>query len=250
MFLHDVGYEKFSIKNGDTLTNPMHMEDGPFDVIVSNPPYSIHWDGDDDPLLITDKRFVPAGVLAPKSKADMAFIMHMIYSLDSNGTAAIVCFPGIFYRKGAEQKIRQYMVDNNFVDAIIQLPTNLFFGTSIATCILVLKKNRPNTDVVFIDASDEFIKLTSDNAMTDDNIDNIVHLYTNRSNVDYKVNVVTLDEIRANKYNLSVSTYVKKEDMSEVIVISDVNAKLRECVEEGNKYRSVVDAIVESIERR
>ncbi|HQP04095.1 MAG TPA: type I restriction-modification system subunit M, partial [Bacteroidales bacterium] len=140
MFLHDINYEKFDIANGDTLTNPKHWDDEPFDAIVSNPPYSIKWEGDANPLLINDPRFSPAGVLAPKSKADLAFTMHMLSWLSTSGTAAIVEFPGVLYRSGAEQKIRKYLVDNNYIDTVIQLPPDLFFGTGIATCIIVLKK--------------------------------------------------------------------------------------------------------------
>lgn len=158
MFLHDLDYDKFDIGHGDTLTDPIHMDDEPFEAIVSNPPYSIKWDGDANPLMINDPRFSPAGVLAPKSKADLAFVLHSLSWLATNGTAAIVCFPGVMYRGGAEQKIRKYLIDNNYVDCVIQLPDNLFFGTSIATCIMVLKKSKSENSTLFIDASKECIK--------------------------------------------------------------------------------------------
>ena len=250
MFVHDVGYERFSIKNDDTLKHNQHAGNMPFDVIVSNPPYSIHWDGEDDPILINDERYAPAGVLAPKSKADMAFLMHMLYCLDNSGTAAVVCFPGIFYRKGAEQKIRKYMVDNNFVDAVIQLPSNLFFGTSIATCILVLKKSRTISDIAFIDASAEFVKQTSDNVLSKENIDNIVKLYADRQNVDYKAAIVPKQKVAEKDYNLSVSSYVEKEDTRPPIDIKQVNEEIARLVAEGNELRVKVDEIVAAIEAK
>ena len=180
MFLHDIEFDKFDIACEDTLTNPQHWDDEPFELIVSNPPYSIKWAGDENPLLINDPRFAPAGVLAPKSKADLAFIMHSLAWLASNGTAAIVCFPGIMYRGGAEQKIRKYLVDNNFIDCIIQLPSNLFFGTSIATCIMVLKKGKTDNKVLFIDASSECVKVTNNNKLTPENINKIVDTFAQR----------------------------------------------------------------------
>ena len=250
MIIHDVGFEKFNIAHGDTLTRPLQLSEAPFDVIVSNPPYSINWEGDDNPILINDPRFTPAGVLAPKSKADMAFIMHSLYCLDNSGTAAIVCFPGIFYRKGAEKKIRQYLVDNNFVDAVVQLPSNLFFGTSIATCILVLKKNKKDTTTVFIDGSREFVKLSSENSLTAENIQNIVSMYTDRKDVDYRVKVVTRDAIAAKDYNLAVSSYVEQEDTRPPIDIKQVNADIARYVAEGNELRAKVDEIVAAIEAR
>lgn len=174
MFLHDIDYDKFDIAHGDTLIDPKHWDDEPFEAIVSNPPYSIRWDGSDNPLLINDPRFSPAGVLAPKSKADLAFIMHSLSWLSTNGTAAIVCFPGVMYRGGAEQKIRKYLIDNNFVDCVIQLPDNLFYGTSIATCIMVLKKSKQENNTLFIDASKEYVKVTNSNKLT---VSNIAHSY-------------------------------------------------------------------------
>lgn len=211
MFLHDIGYDKFNIACEDTLVSPQHWDDEPFEVIVSNPPYSIKWIGDDNSILINDPRYSPAGVLAPKSKADFAFIMHSLAWLATNGTASIVCFPGICYRSGAEQKIRRYLIDNNFVDCIIQLPANLFFGTSIATCIMVLKKNKKDNNTLFIDATKECIKVTNNNQLTEQNINNIIKIFKNRENVEYVAKLVSNKEISENDYNLSVSTYVEKK---------------------------------------
>ena len=205
MFLHDVGFDKFDIACEDTLLSPQHWDDEPFELIVSNPPYSIKWEGDDNPLLINDPRFAPAGVLAPKSKADMAFIMHSLSWLASNGTAAIVCFPGIMYRGGAEQKIRKYLVDNNYVDCIIQLPSNLFFGTSIATCIMVMKKNKTDNKTLFIDATSECVKVTNNNKLTPENIDRIVDVFAKREDVKHFAHLAEYEEIVENDYNLSVS---------------------------------------------
>lgn len=248
MFLHDIGYDKFDIANEDTLINPMHWDEEPFEVIVSNPPYSTNWVGEDDVTLINDPRYSPAGVLAPKTKADMAFIMHMISWLAPNGTAAIVCFPGIMYRGGAEQKIRKYLVDNNFIDAIIQLPSNLFFGTGIATCIMVMKKNKTDNNILFIDADKESIKDGNSNRLTDDNIENILKYYTDRIDVDYAVSVVSYDKIVAEKYNLSVSTYVEKEDTREKIDIVQLNKDLKSIVENVNRLRNEIDNIIIDLE--
>ena len=248
MFLHDIGYDKFDIACEDTLTNPQHWDDEPFEVIVSNPPYSIKWAGDENPLLINDPRYSPAGVLAPKSKADFAFIMHSLSWLATNGTASIVCFPGIFYRGGAEQKIRRYLVDNNFIDCIIQLPDNLFFGTSIATCIMVLKKSKKDNNILFIDASKECVKVTNNNKLTDDNIDNIVRIFTDRNDVDYVAKVVSNTEIEENDYNLSVSTYVEKEDTREKIDIVELNKQIEEIVAREQLLRDEIDKIVKEIE--
>ena len=216
MFLHDIDYDKFDIAHEDTLLNPQHWDDEPFEVIVSNPPYSIKWEGDDNPVLINDPRFSPAGVLAPKSKADLAFIMHSLAWLATNGTAAIVCFPGIMYRGGAEKKIRQYLVDNNFIDCIIQLPSNLFFGTSIATCIMVLKRSKVDNSTLFIDASKECVKVTNNNKLTEDNIARIVNEFVSRADAKYFARCVPYQEIKDNDYNLSVSTYVEQKDTREV----------------------------------
>ena len=248
MFLHDIGYDKFDIACEDTLTNPQHWDDEPFEVIVSNPPYSIKWAGDENPLLINDPRYSPAGVLAPKSKADFAFIMHSLSWLATNGTASIVCFPGILYRGGAEQKIRKYLVDNNFIDCIIQLPDNLFFGTSIATCIMVLKKSKKDNSVLFIDGSKECVKVTNNNKLTDENIDNIIKIFTDRKDVDYVAKVVSNTEIEENDYNLSVSTYVEKEDTREKIDIVELNKQIEEIVAREQVLRDEIDKIVKEIE--
>lgn len=248
MFLHDVDFDKFNIACEDTLIVPQHWDDEPFDVIVSNPPYSIKWEGDDNPLLINDPRFSPAGVLAPKGKADLAFIMHSLSWLSTNGVASIVCFPGIFYRGGAEQKIRKYLVDNNYVDCVIQLPDNLFFGTSIATCIMVLKKSKPDSSVLFIDASKEFLKVTNNNKLTPENISNVVKAFTDRVDVDHFVKVVSYESIKENGYNLSVSTYVEKEDTREVVDIVKLNSEIDEIVSKENKLREEIDRIIKEIE--
>ena len=248
MFLHDIGYEKFNIAHEDTLTAPQHWDDEPFEVIVSNPPYSIKWEGDSNPLLINDPRFSPAGVLAPKSKADLAFIMHSLSWLANNGTAAIVCFPGVMYRGGAEQKIRKYLIDNNFIDCIIQLPDNLFYGTSIATCIMVLKKNKNECSTLFIDASKEFVKVTNSNKLTEDNISKIVTAFTERKDSKYFCRLVPDSEIAENDYNLSVSTYVEQEDTKEVIDMSVLNAQIAEIVKRENVLREEIDRIIAEIE--
>lgn len=248
MFLHDIGYDKFNIACEDTLLSPQHWDDEPFEVIVSNPPYSIKWAGDENPLLINDPRYSPAGVLAPKSKADFAFIMHSLSWLATNGTASIVCFPGIFYRAGAEQKIRRYLVDNNFIDCIIQLPDNLFFGTSIATCIMVLKKSKKDNNILFIDASKECVKVTNNNKLTDENIDNVVKIFTDRKDIDYAAKLVSNTEIEENDYNLSVSTYVEKEDTREKIDIVELNKQIEEIVAREQVLRDEIDKIVKEIE--
>lgn len=247
MFLHDIGYEKFDIRNGDTLTDPAHWDDEPFEAIVSNPPYSIKWEGDVNPVLINDPRFAPAGVLAPKSKADLAFVMHALAWLAPNGTAAIVSFPGIMYRGGAEQKIRQYLVDNNFVEAVIQLPDNLFFGTSIATCILVLKKGKRDNSVLFIDATKECVKVTNNNKLTDANIANVLKAFADRQTVKHFAALVPHEDIAAQDYNLSVSTYVEQEDTREKIDIVQLEAELEEIVKRENELRKAIDQIVKEL---
>lgn len=244
MFLHDVGFDRFDIACEDTLTAPQHWDDEPFELIVSNPPYSIKWAGDDNPLLINDPRFAPAGVLAPKSKADMAFIMHSLSWLASNGTAAIVCFPGIMYRSGAEQKIRKYLIDNNYVDCVIQLPANLFFGTSIATCIMVLKKSKPDNRTLFIDATNECIKVTNNNKLTGENISRIVDVFARRAEEAHFSHLAACDEIVENNYNLSVSTYVEQEDKREKIDIVKLNAEIAEIVAREQVLREEVNKIV------
>jgi len=248
MFLHDIGFEKFDIAHGDTLTDPKHWDDEPFEAIVSNPPYSIHWEGDDNAVLINDPRFSPAGVLAPKSKADLAFIMHSLSWLATNGTAAIVCFPGVMYRGGAEKKIRAYLVDNNFIDCVIQLPANLFYGTSIATCIMVLKKSKKSSDILFIDASKECIKVTNSNKLTQENIDHIVETFTNRESVDYLAKAVSNTDVAAQEYNLSVSSYVEQEDTREKIDIKVLNAEIDRIVVRENELRASIDEIIKEIE--
>ena len=249
MFLHDIDPRKFDIHCGDTLIEPseVHRDAEPFEVIVSNPPYSIKWVGDDNPVLINDERFSSAGVLAPKSKADMAFIMHSLYWLASNGTAAIVCFPGIMYRSGAEKKIRQYLIDNNFIDTIIQLPDNLFFGTSIATCIMVLSKSKKENKTLFIDASKECVKVTNNNKLTEENISNILEAYKNKVDKDYYSKVVSNKEIAENDYNLSVSTYVEKEDTREVIDIDKLNAEIDEIVKKEDELRKEIAKIIKEL---
>ena len=250
MFLHDIDFDKFDIACEDTLLNPQHWDDEPFEAIVSNPPYSIKWPGDDNPLLINDSRFSPAGVLAPKSKADLAFIMHSLSWLSTNGTAAIVCFPGIFYRGGAEQKIRKYLIDNNFVDCVIQLPDNLFFGTSIATCIMVLKKSKNDNATLFIDASKYCVKVTNNNKLSTGkggDIEKILKLFSDRKDVDYTAKLVPNEEIANNSYNLSVSTYVEKENAKEKVDIKELNAKINEIVSHEQKLRESIDKIIKEI---
>ena len=248
MFLHDIGYTQFNIALGDTLLNPQLADYEPFEAIVSNPPYSIKWPGDSNPLLINDPRFSPAGVLAPKSKADMAFIMHSLSWLDTSGTAAIVCFPGIMYRGGAERKIRQYLIDNNYVDCVIQLPDNLFFGTSIATCIMVLKKSKRDNHTLFIDASRMYVQVTNNNNLTSEHIERIVGLFSDRANVAYEARLVPNSEIAEQDYNLSVSTYVEKEDTREVVDIAELNAEIRQVTARVNELRAQIDAIIAEID--
>lgn len=249
MFLHNINYDKFNIANEDTLINPYHKDDEPFEAIVSNPPYSIKWVGDDDKLLINDERFSKAGVLAPKSKADLAFIMHSLHWLSENGTAAIVCFPGVMYRGGAEQKIRKYLIDNNYIDTIIQLPDNLFYGTSIATCIMVMKKSsKEDTNILFIDASKEFLKATNNNKLTNENIENILNIYSNREEKQYFSKIVANAEVAEQGYNLSVSTYVEQEDTREKIDIVKLNQEIKNIVAREQVLRDEIDKIIMEIE--
>ena len=248
MFLHDVGFDKFDIACEDTLISPQHWDDEPFELIVSNPPYSVKWAGDDNPLLINDPRFAPAGVLAPKSKADLAFIMHSLAWLAPNGTAAIVCFPGIMYRGGNEQKIRKYLIDNNFIDCVIQLPANLFFGTPIATCIMVLKKGKPDSKTLFIDASKECIKVTNNNKLTAENLDRIVDAFAKREEKAHFSHLASYEEVVKNNYNLSVSTYVEAEDTREKIDIVKLNAEIAKIVAREQVLREEINKIVAEIE--
>ena len=248
MFLHDVGFDKFNIACEDTLISPQHWDDEPFELIVSNPPYSIKWAGDSNPLLINDPRFAPAGVLAPKSKADMAFIMHSLSWLATNGTAAIVCFPGIMYRGGAEKKIRKYLVDNNFIDCIIQLPSNLFFGTSIATCIMVMKKNKTDNRTLFIDASSECVKVTNNNKLTAENIARIVDVFAKHEEIPYFSKLAEYQDIVDNEYNLSVSTYVEAKDTREKVDIVKLNAEIEQIVAREQVLRDEIAKIIAEIE--
>lgn len=250
MFLHNINYDKFDIQLGNTLTDPRFGDEKPFDAIVSNPPYSVKWIGSDDPTLINDERFAPAGVLAPKSKADFAFVLHALNYLSSKGRAAIVCFPGIFYRGGAEQKIRQYLVDNNYVETVISLAPNLFFGTSIAVNILVLSKHKQDTTTQFIDASGLFKKETNNNILTDAHINEIMQVFASKENVDHFAKSVPNEVIASetNNYNLSVSSYVEAKDTREVIDISELNAELKTTVAKIDQLRADIDAIVAEIE--
>jgi type I restriction enzyme M protein len=248
MFLHDINYNNFSLEREDTLINPKHWDDEPFDAIVSNPPYSIHWAGKENPLLINDPRFAPAGILAPPSKADLAFTMHMLSWLSSKGTAAIVQFPGVLYRGGAEQKIRKYMIDNNFIDTVIQLPPDLFFGTSIATCILVLKKNKQDNNILFVDASLECVRNTNKNKLSEDNINNILALLKNRVNVENKAYLATYDEIKENDYNISVNSYLKIQEEKEEIDIKELNKQIKDIVQKEQKTREELDKIIADLE--
>lgn len=248
MFLHDINYHKFDIANGDTLMHPKHWDDEPFDAIVSNPPYSIKWEWDANPILANDVRFSPAGVLAPKSKADLAFTMHMLSWLSTSGTAAIVEFPGVLYRGWAEQKIRKYLVDNNYIDTIIQLPSDLFFGTSIATCILVLKKSKNDNKILFIDASSEFVRTINKNTLSEENRKKILDAVKNRENSEYFAKLVEKEEIEKNDYNISVSSYVEQKDTREKIDIKKLNAEIEQIVARQNILRKSIDEIVKDLE--
>ena len=248
MFLHNINYEKFDIALGDTLTDPKHWDDEPFEAIVSNPPYSISWAGDSNPILINDPRYSPAGVLAPRSKADLAFTMHMLNWLAADGTAAIVEFPGVLYRGGAEQKIRKYLIDNNFIDCVIQLPANLFFGVSIATCIIVLKKSKKDNGVLFIDASNELVHSGNKNKLSDDNIKNILQAYIKREDVEHFCKFIRNDKIGENDYNISVSSYVEQKDTREKIDIKVLNEQIKQIVAKQNELRQQIDAIVADLE--
>lgn len=248
MFLHDINYEKFDIAHGDTLTDPAHWDDEPFDAIVSNPPYSIKWEGDANPILINDPRFSPAGVLAPKSKADLAFTMHILNWLSTSGTAAIVEFPGVLYRGGAEAKIRKYLVDNNFVDAVIQLPPDLFFGTSISTCLVILKKSKKDNATLFVDASAQFVRGGNKNKLSGTNQDKILGAFTGREDIEYFARLVPNDEISQNDYNMAVSSYVEQQDFTEKVDITKLNTEISQIVSKQSQLRTQIDAIVKDIE--
>lgn len=248
MFLHDINYDKFHIALGNTLLDPHFGDEKPFDAIVSNPPYSVTWIGSDDPTLINDERFAPAGVLAPKSKADFAFVLHALSYLSSKGRAAIVCFPGIFYRGGAEQKIRKYLVDHNYVESVISLAPNLFFGTTIAVNILVLSKHKTDNTTQFIDASGLFKKETNTNTLIDEHIKTIMDSFDSKENVEHFAKSVEHDVIAANDYNLSVSSYVEAEDTREVIEITKLNAEIKTTVAKIDQLRKEIDEIIAEIE--
>ncbi|SDN71185.1 type I restriction enzyme M protein [Nocardioides szechwanensis] len=248
MFLHDIPYEKFEIAHGDTLIDPAHWDDEPFEAIVSNPPYSIKWEGDANPLLINDPRYAPAGVLAPKSRADLAFTMHILSWLAVNGTAAIVEYPGVLYRGGAEQKIRKWLVDNNYVDTVIQLPPDLFFGTAIATCVLVLKKSKADNRILFIDASAEFTRQGNKNRLTTDRQQVILDAFEKREDVAHFAKLVDHEVIADNGYNIAVSSYVAAEDTRVAVDITRLNAEIRHIVESQTTVRAEIDAIVADLE--
>ncbi|HGE8267724.1 TPA: type I restriction-modification system subunit M [Aeromonas hydrophila] len=248
MFLHNINYDKFNIQLGDTLCEPHFGDDKPFDAIVSNPPYSVKWIGSDDPTLINDDRFAPAGVLAPKSKADFAFVLHALSYLSAKGRAAIVCFPGIFYRGGAEQKIRKYLVDNNYVETVISLAPNLFYGTTIAVNILVLSKHKTDTRTQFIDACGLFKRETNNNVLLDTHIEQIMQMFGSKANVDHFAKSVPFEQVAANDYNLSVSSYVEAKDNREVVDIAQLNAELKTTVSKIDQLRKDIDAIVAQIE--
>ncbi len=247
MFLHDINYNHFDIEHGDTLTDPKHWDDEPFDAIVSNPPYSINWEGDANPLLINDPRFAPAGVLAPKSKADLAFTMHMLSWLSTSGTAAIVEFPGVLYRGGAEQKIRKYLVDNNYIDAVIQLPPDLFFGTTIATCIVILKKSKKDNKTLFIDASAEFVRGGNKNKLSENNRKKILDAFIARKDIEYFAKIIDNKDITTNDYNIAVSSYVTQKDTREVVDIKELNKEIERIVKRQNELRTAIDKIVKDI---
>ncbi len=249
MFLHDIGYDKFDIHHGNTLTEPYHTDEEPFEVIVSNPPYSTKWEGKSNPLLINDERFSPAGVLAPESKADLAFVMHIVSWLAETGTAAVVEFPGVLYRGGAEQKIRRYLIENNYVDTVIQLPDNLFFGVSIATCIIVLKKNKSENKTLFIDAGSQFVHEGNKNKLSKDNISAILSEYTERRQLKHFSALVDNASIAENDYNLSVSSYVEAEDKRESVDIKQLNLRIREIVARENQLREQIEQIIADLEQ-
>jgi len=248
MFLHNINFDNFDIRLEDTLLKPQHMQDAPFDAIVSNPPYSLKWDGKDNPILINDERYAPAGVLAPKSAADLAFTMHMLWHLSEKGTAAIVEFPGVLYRGSDEKKIRQYLIKHNFVDTVIQLPANLFYGVGIATCIIVLKKSaKKDSSVLFIDASKLFQKAGNKNVLLPEHQDKIMELFANRKDEQYLAKLVKNDDILKNDANLSISSYVEQEDTREAINIAEVNANMKKLVLEGEELNKKIIEIIREL---
>ena len=248
MFLHDINFEKFDIALGDTLIDPAHQYEEPFEAIVSNPPYSIKWEGSDNPLLINDPRYAPAGVLAPKSKADLAFTLHILSSLAVDGTAAIVQFPGVLYRTGAEQKIRQYLVDNNFIDCVIQLPADLFFGTPIATCIIVLKKSKSRNEILFIDASNEFSRVGNKNKLLPEHQTKILDVFTKRQNIEHFAKLVEVGEITKNDYTIAVPSYVEQKDERETVDIKQLNTEISRIVSRQSELRKQIDQLVAQLE--
>ena len=248
MFLHDINFEKFDIAHGDTLIDPAHWDDEPFEAIVSNPPYSTRWEGDANALLINDPRYAPAGVLAPKSRADLAFTMHILHWLAVDGTAAIVQFPGVLYRGGAERKMRQYLIDNNYVDAVIQLPPDLFFGTTIATCIIVLKKSKSENKTLFIDASAEFVRTGNKNSLNEENREKILNAFIGRADIDHFARIVDNSEIAENNYNIWVSSYVEAEDTRVAVDITELNAEITRIVAHQQELRIAIDEIVADLE--
>ncbi|RKV55426.1 type I restriction-modification system subunit M [Helicobacter pylori] len=261
MFLHDINYSKFHIAHGDTLLDPKHKDDEPFDAIVSNPPYSTKWVGDSNPILMNDERFNKAGALAPKNAADLAFTMHMLSYLSNQGTAAIVEFPGVLYRGGAEKKIREYLVKGaekkigeylvkveNRIDCVIALPENLFFGTSIATCILVLKKNKKDDTTLFIDASKEFVKEGKKNKLKAHNREKILQTYMERKVIKHFSALANIEKIQENDYNLSVNRYVEQEDTKEAIDIKALNSEISQIVEKQSALRNRLELIIKELE--
>ena len=248
MFLHDINYNNFDIAHGDTLTDPKHWDDEPFDAIVSNPPYSINWEGDANPLLINDPRFSPAGVLAPKSKADLAFTLHMLSWLSTSGTAAIVEFPGVLYRGGAEQKIRKYLIENNYIDTVIQLPPDLFFGTTIATCVVILKKSKKDNKTLFIDASAEFVRGGNKNKLSEANRKKVLDAFIARKDIEYFAKIVNNKDIAENDYNITVSSYVIAKDTREIVDITELNTEIARIVAKQSELRTAIDKIVANIE--
>lgn len=250
MFLHNVNYDKFNIALGNTLIDPQFGDEKPFDAIVSNPPYSVNWIGSDDPTLINDERFAPAGVLAPKSKADFAFVLHALHYLSSKGRAAIVCFPGILRRGGAEQRIRKYLVDGNYLETIISLPSNLFYGTSIAVNILILSKHKPDTRIQFIDASGEdfYTKETNNNVLEDKHIDRIIEIFDKKEDIDYIAKSIDYKIITENDYNLSINNYIEVKNTRPKTDIKKLNKRLRNIVAREDDLRIEIDKIIAEIE--